>query len=45
MANVDFSKRYKDYSVFMPAVSEMYGRFLVTPPVKRDLQKILNWII
>lgn len=42
MANVDFSKRYKDYSVFMPAVSEMYGRFLVTPPVKRDLPKNLK---
>lgn len=39
MANVDFSLRYKDYSVFMPAVSEMYGRFLVTPPRKRPLPK------
>lgn len=39
MAIVDFAKRYKDYAIFMPATSEMFGRFLVTEPKKRTLPK------
>ena len=39
MANKDFTKDYKDYARFIPAVSEMYGRFLVSAPVKRNLPK------
>lgn len=35
MPGIDFSKRYSDYARFLPAVSEMYTRFVVNPNPKR----------
>lgn len=32
---IDFSQRYSDYARFLPAVSEMYTRFVVNPNPKR----------
>jgi hypothetical protein len=36
MPGIDFSKRYSDYARFLPAVSEMYTRFVVNPNPKRN---------
>jgi len=35
MPGIDFSKRYSDYARFLPATSEMYTRFVVSPKPKR----------
>ena len=36
MPGIDFSLRYSDYARFLPAVSEMYTRFVVNPNPKRE---------
>lgn len=35
MPGIDFSKRYHDYARFLPAISEMYTRFVTNPNPKR----------
>jgi hypothetical protein len=37
MTGIDYSKRYRDYAVFVPSVSEMYSRCLANKNPKRPL--------
>lgn len=48
MPVIDYSKRYRDYARFTPAISEMYTRYVVAenpkryPPVKQEELDFLN---
>lgn len=49
MPGIDYSKRYRDYARFTPAISEMYTRFIVNQNPKRPMpgglvQKDLDYL-